>query len=67
MIQFLYEFLCNRLCTDVVAYVIKPFLKQIDSKNQVKQIENPVKTLEDYEYAFEAQLRGRKRWRKYTI
>jgi len=67
MIQFLYEFLCNNLCTDVVAYVIKPFLKQIDSKNQIKKIENHVKTIEDYEYEFEAQLRGRKRWRKYTI
>jgi hypothetical protein len=66
MKQFLYEFLCNRLCTDVVAYVIKPFLKQIDNKNKVKQIENRVKTIEDYEYEFEAQLRGRKRWRKYT-
>ena len=62
MIQFLYEFLCNHLCTDVVAYVIKPFLQ-----NQVPKIDNRVKTLEDYEYEFEAQLRGRKRWRKYTI
>jgi hypothetical protein len=41
-------------------------LKQIDNKNKVKQIENRVKTIEDYEYEFEAQLRGRKRWRKYT-
>ena len=64
MKQFLYEFLCNRLCTDVVAYVIKPFLRKKDEP--IKMIQ-PSKTIEDYEYEFEAKMRGKVRWRKYTI
>jgi hypothetical protein len=65
MKQYLYEFLCNRLCTDVVAYVIKPFLRA-NPNDIVPKITAP-KTIEDYEYEFEAQLRGKTRWRKYTI
>ena len=63
MKQFLYEFLCNRLCENMT-YEIKTFLVGNVSRERAR-IQS--KTIEDYEYEFELKMRGKKRWRKYTV
>jgi hypothetical protein len=61
MHQFLYEFLCDNLCENIT-YEIKTYLVG-------NVVEHPLigKTLEEYEYEFELKMRGKHRWRKYTI
>ncbi len=63
MKQFLYEFLCDNLCENVT-YYIKTFLvgDVVDERLRIQS-----KTIEDYEYEFELKMRGKKRWRKYTV
>jgi hypothetical protein len=63
MKQFLYEFLCDNLCENVT-YYIKTFLvgDVVDERLRIQS-----KTIEDYEYEFELKMRGKTRWRKYTV
>jgi len=63
MKQFLYEFLCDNLCENIT-YYIKTFLvgDVVDERLRIQS-----KTIEDYEYEFEMKMRGKKRWRKYTV
>ena len=63
MKQFLYEFLCDNLCENIT-YYIKTFLVG-DVPTERLRIQS--KTIEDYEYEFEMKMRGKKRWRKYTV
>jgi hypothetical protein len=63
MKQFLYEFLCYNLCENIT-YYIKTFLVG-DVPTERLRIQS--KTIEDYEYEFEMKMRGKKRWRKYTV
>jgi hypothetical protein len=63
MKQFLYEFLCDSLCENIT-YYIKTFLVGtiVDERFRIQS-----KTIEDYEYEFEMKMRGKTRWRKYTM
>ena len=63
MKQFLYEFLCDNLCENVT-YYIKTFLV---GDIPAERLHIQSKTIEDYEYEFVLKMRGKTRWRKYTV